>query len=572
MKPLDPRLLGHARAARRYVLLTAAWGVLTAALVVAQALLLAGALAPVVERTADWTEVAPTVGLLALVMALRAGAVGAQERFAHRAAARTIAELREKVLVHVVALGPRWLAEGRAAAVATLVTRGLESLEPYFVRYLPQLLLAATVTPAALLVVLRLDWIAAVTIGVTLPLVPLFMALVGRLTQGYAGRRLASLQRLGDQVLDLIAGLATLTALGRETGPGERVRRLGESHRRATMDTLRVAFLSGMVLELLTTLAVALVAVGIGFRLLSGDLDLTTGLAVLVLAPEVYLPLRQVGAHFHASADGVAAAEEAFRILEVPRPSTGHQEAPDLRTSTISLCGVEVHAADRAVSAPSGLDLDVRPGPVVALAGPNGSGKSTAVDVLLGLLVPDAGTVVIRPADRPAVPLQDVDLTGWWAQVAWLPQRPVLEPGTVEEAVLHGRRVPAPTLASAARTTGLDRVLVDLPDGWATVVGQGGAGLSLGQRQRVALTRALVGTEQLVVLDEPTAHLDAGSAEEVARVVLSLRDAGRTVLIVSHRAELLDCADHVVRVHTSDVPALATPPRCPMSASPRGAR
>src|SRR5690606_28593258 len=227
-------------------------------------------------------------------------------------------------------------------------------------------------TPATLAVVLGLDLVAAVTIAVTLPLVPLFMWLIGVMTQRYAARRLATMQRLGHQLLDLLAGLPTLRALGRERGPAGQVRRLGDDHRRATMSTLRVAFLSGAVLELLTTLSVALVAVGVGFRLVYGMLDLTTALAVLVLAPEVYLPLRQVGAHFHASVDGVAAAERAFAVLEEPLPVVGGSPAPDLQHATVRLRGVTVAAPDRAVLAPDRVDLEIRPGRVIALAGPNG--------------------------------------------------------------------------------------------------------------------------------------------------------------------------------------------------------
>lgn len=545
MKPLDPRLLQRATSARRYVLLTAGLGGLTAAAVIAQALLLARVLAPVVLRTADWPDVAPLMGWLALVVAVRAALTWAQERFAHRSATRATAELREQVLARAVVLGPRWIVGH--PGVTTLATRGLDALEPYFVRYLPQLLLAATVTPAALAVVLAHDLIAAATIALTLPLIPVFMVLIGRMTQGYADRRLAAMTRLGTQVLDLLAGLPTLRALGRERGPERQVAELGDAHRKATMGTLRVAFLSGMTLELLTTLSVALVAVGVGFRLVFGDLDLVTGLAVLVLAPEVYLPLRQVGAHFHASADGVAAAEQAFAVLEEPVAEPGTEPAPDLARTTVRLCGVTVAAPDRAHLAPSDLDLDLAPGEVVALAGANGAGKSTAVAVLLGLLTPDGGQVLLDGPDG-SVPLAQVDPAGWWSQIAWVPQRPVIEPGTVREAVERGARVDDRRLAAAAELTGLDRVVADLADGWDTRLGQGGTGLSLGQRQRLALTRALLAPAPLVVLDEPTAHLDAGGERVVLEAVRRLRDQGRTVLLVAHRTSLLEVADRTVIV------------------------
>lgn len=489
---------------------------------------------------------AGTVGWLAAVVAARVAVTAAQERFAHRAATRAVAELRGQVLAHAARLGPRWLAASGGEA-ATLVTRGLDALEPYFVRYLPQLLLAVTVTPGALAVVLGLDWIAAVTIAATIPLVPVFMWLIGQVTAGYADRRLAAMTRLGHQVLDLLAGIPTLQALGRQRGPAARVHELGDAHRRATMGTLRVAFLSGMVLELLTTLSVALVAVGVGLRLVHGGLDLQTGLAVLVLAPEVYLPLRQVGAQFHASADGVAAAERAFAILEQPVPPAGTRPAPDLRTTTVRWSGVGVVAPDRHRLAPAHLDAAVRPGRVVALAGPNGAGKSTAVLALLGLLTPDHGRVVLE-TDPGEVDLADVDLTGWWAQISWVPQRPVQEPGSLRGAVDPSGGVGDEQLARAAQLSGLDEVVAGLPDGWQTLLGQGGTGLSLGQRQRVALTRALLEPTPLVVLDEPTAHLDAVAEAQVVEAVRRLRAAGRTVVLVAHRPALLAVADEVVEV------------------------
>lgn len=546
MIPLDPRLLRYARSARRWIALTAVLGALTAALVIAQALLLARILAPAVSAAAGVQDVQrPLVGLAAVLVA-RVTVSWLQERWAHRSAGAVTAELRARVVDHAAALGPRWLAGGAGAPLATLVTRGLDALEPYFVRYLPQLLLAATVTPAALAMVLGLDWVAAVTIAVTLPLIPIFMVLVGRLTQEAAHRRLATLERLGAQLLDLVAGLPTLRALGRERGPIARVRELGESHRAATMTTLRIAFLSGMVLELLTTLSVALVAVGVGLRLVSGGLDLQTGLAVLLLAPEVYLPLRQVGAHFHASTDGIAAAQRAFEVLEVPLPARGTLTAPDLRRATIRLDGVSVAAPGRGVSAPARLTMQVRPGEVVALAGPSGAGKTTTAQLVLGLLSPDAGKVAIELPGAMPVDLADVAPESWWAQVTWVPQRPVILPGTLADNVAAG--ADRAQLDAAAALTGLDDVLAALPAGWQTRVGHGGVGLSVGQRQRLALTRAVVADTALVVLDEPSAHLDAASEQRVLDTVTALRNGGRTVLVVAHRRTLLALADQIVQV------------------------
>lgn len=569
MRPLDPRLLQHARASRGYVLLTAGLGALTAGLVVAQALLLARIIAGVAMDGERFGQVRTPLAWLVLVVAARAVSSWAQERFGHRAATTVIGQLRGLVIGHVTRLGPAALDGDRGPALATLTTRGLDALDGYLVRYLPQLLLASTVTPAVLLVIWWHDGLSALIIIITLPLVPAFMILVGLSTQALADRRLRSMQRLGGQVLDLVSGLPTLRALGRETGQAVRVREVGEAYRKATMGTLRSAFLSALVLESLTTLSVALVAVSVGLRLDAGHLDLRTGLAVLIMAPEVYLPLRMVGVHYHASVDGLAAAAEAFAVLEQPLPARGTVPAPDLRGTAVRLAGVSVLHPGRDRATPAGLDLRVAPGEVVAMAGPSGVGKTSAMLVLLGLRAPDRGQVLLEPlqpsgALEPSGPLEpsggaldlaEVEPASWFRQVTWVPQRPLLVPGTLAENVRLG--APAATdaeLAAVAGPAGLAEVVAALPDGWQTRIGQGGHGLSAGQRQRLALARALLRNAPLVVLDEPTAHLDAGTENLVHDALRELRAQGRAVVLVAHRPALLALADRVVPVHDGPAP------------------
>jgi ATP-binding cassette subfamily C protein CydD len=586
VRPLDPRLLRYAHAARGYVVLTAGFGVVTAALVVLQALLLARVIASVAMGGKTLADVRPLLVLLVLVVCGRALLAWAQDRFGHRAATAVVAQLRNRVVERATALGPVALEGEAGPAVATLATRGLDALDGYLIRYLPQLLLAATVTPAVLVIVWWHDLLAGLTVLITLPLIPMFMALVGWATQSAADRRLRTLQRLGAQVLDLVSGLPTLRALGRDAGQAARVRESGDAYRRATMRTLRAAFLSALVLESLTTLSVALVAVGIGLRLVYNDLDLQTGLAVLVMAPEVYLPLRMVGVHYHASVDGLAAASEAFALLDREPPTPGDVPTPNLSAVRIRLAGIDVVHDGRDRATPARLDLTVAPGEVVALTGPSGAGKSSAILVLLGLRRPDAGRVTLEslPAPSPAplpspapspspldgathrervleptsLDLADLEPASWFAQVAWVPQRPLIVPGTLAENVRLAHPLAGDDdLQHVAELTGLTELVDALPQGWRTPIGQGGVGLSAGQRQRLALARALLRPAPLVVLDEPTAHLDPGTEQVVHATITRLRDDGHAVVLVAHRPALVALADRVVTVH--DGPLVADP-------------
>ncbi|MGO1583312.1 MAG: ABC transporter ATP-binding protein/permease, partial [Actinomycetaceae bacterium] len=385
---------------------------------------------------------------------------------------------------------------------------------------------------------------------------------VGRLTSAFADRRLTAMSRLGGQLVDLMVGLATLTALGRHVAPAARVRDLGRRWADASMRTLRLAFLSGAVLEFLTSICVALVAVGVGFRLVYGQVGLEAALICIMLAPEVFKPLREVGSQFHASADGLAAAHSAFEVLETPAPAAGTIPAPDLATATIELRDASVRTDSGEMLAPGALTASVPPESTTALVGPSGSGKTTAALLALGILRPDSGRVVLT-WEGGETDLADVDLETYWAQIAYVPQRPTLLPGTIAENVSPGAD-PA-ELERAARLTGLDEVVAGLPDGWRTAIGHGGVGLSVGQRQRLALTRALLTPAPLVVLDEPTAHLDADSERHVLAALTALADEGRTVLLVAHRPDLRNIADRTIEV--SSLPAAAeTAAQAPVAA------
>ena len=343
VRPFDPRLLRYARSARTPIALTALLGTVTALLVLAQALLISAALSPVVSGSATLTGILPVIAGVAAVFALRAMVVAGREAIAACAATNAIIELRKRVINASIALGPRWRATN-SAQTATLLSPGLEDLRPYFVSFLPQLVLVCTVTPAALGVILLLDFWSALIALLVLPLIPIFMILIGRFTEAASQDKLETMKRLTAQLLDLMSGLPTLRALGREKAPRAHLRALGKANTKATMATLRVAFLSGAVLEFLTTLSVALVAVEVGMRLVFGNISLFHGLAVIMLAPEVFEPLRQVGAQFHASANGVAASRAAFDIIEQADDTAhpGTTACPDMSATDIVLNGVEM--------------------------------------------------------------------------------------------------------------------------------------------------------------------------------------------------------------------------------------
>jgi ATP-binding cassette subfamily C protein CydD len=531
-------LLRYARAARGYLAITVALGLVATALVLAQAGLLAHALATAARGTgaaALW----PTLILLLTVVAARAAATGGGEAVALRAAAAVKSQLRRKLAAHTLRLGPAWLGGQQTGEIATLATKGLDALDPYFARYLPQLVLAVAVPLAVLARVAAADWISGVVIAVTLPLIPVFAVLIGLHVKARTQRQWRLLATLGGHFLDVVEGLPTLKLFGRATAQTAVIREVTEAHRSATMRTLRLAFLSALVLELAAALATALVAVEVGLRLLYGHIGYETALLVLLLTPEAYLPLRAVGAQFHASVEGAAAAARACDILDTPVPATsptararlapGARAQADLRRSTISLNAIGLTYPGRDNPALAGVSAAIGPGERVLLTGPSGSGKSSLLALLLRFLDPDAGMI-----EAGGIPLPELDVAGWRAQIAWVPQRPHLFSGTVAQNIALGRPdADRAAIQEAAELAGAAGFIGALPGGLDTELGERGSRLSAGQRQRIALARAFLRDAPLLLLDEPTAHLDPITAGQILGTIETLM-AGRTVVLVTH--------------------------------------
>ncbi|MEO3839771.1 thiol reductant ABC exporter subunit CydD [Streptomyces sp. B22F1] len=620
MKPVDPRLARYARATRLFLLATVALGAAGAGLVIAQAVLMAEIVVGAFEDGLPAAALRTPLLLLAAVAAGRAVVSWLTELAAHRSSAAVKSELRMRLLTEAVRIGgsraparagaagpekqdtdrPETQAadgaaggELRTGELAALATRGIDALDAYFARYLPQLGLAVVVPAAVLARIVTDDWVSAAIIAGTLPLIPVFMTLIGWATQAATDRQWRTLSRLSAHFLDVVSGLPTLKVFGRAKAQADNIRTITADYRRATMRTLRIAFLSSFALELLATISVALVAVTIGMRLVHGELDLYTGLVVLILAPEAYLPLRQVGTHYHAAAEGLAAADRVFAILErgepreaearptapatgtgtVPAPAPAPADSttaaatataapapharprvgaptdnacPDARHADLVLDGLVVRHEGRTEDSLPRTDLTLRPGETVALTGPSGGGKSTLLAALLGLVPPASGRVLIGGRD-----LAGLDLPSWHAQVAWVPQRPALFAGTIADNV----RLPRPDATDAEVVRALrDAAAGDLDP--AAVLGEGGAGLSAGQRQRVALARAFLADRPVVLLDEPTAALD-GDTEAAVTAAIARLARGRTVLLVAHRPALLGVADRVVRLGEGRPPAAA---------------
>ena len=542
MHALDQRLLQRARPVRRLLAADVILGAGASALVLVQATLLASIVAKAFEG-ASLREVAPSLGLLARTFTGRAALACGFEIAGRRAASSVLSQLRLALVERRLRDQPASLDGTESGEIAASAVQGVDALEAYFGRYLPQVVLAVLVPIAVLSWVGMIDPASAGLMLLTLPLVPVFMWLIGRYTEDRTREHWRSLRLLSTHFLDVVRGLPTLRAFNRGRAQTAAISEVSERYRRTTMATLRVGFLSGAVLELAATLGVALVAVTVGVRLVDGGLGLQTGLTVLVLAPELYVPLRQLASQFHASADGLAVAERILALLDAPAaaPRGGRLIAPTPADAPVRFENVSFAYPSRPSLVLNKLDLELLPGETVALVGPSGVGKTTVAKLLLRFAEPTAGRLTAGGID-----LADCRTNIWRSVIAWVPQQPTIFRGTVADNIRLGDgRASERRIRDAAVLAGADRFVEALPSGYETIVGDGGRPLSAGERRRIALARAFVRDAQLVILDEPTADLDRTSAEVVAEAVERLR-IGRTVLLIAHRRGLVRQADRVV--------------------------
>jgi thiol reductant ABC exporter CydD subunit len=552
VRALDPRLLRRTRSARPLLAIDIVLGVGTALALLLGATLLARIVARAFEG-APLSALKRDFALLLAAFALRALCVWGMEVSGRRVAWSVLSELRMALAEKRLRKQPAAVDGTEAAEVATVAVQGIEALEGYFARYLPQAVLASVVPLLVIVWVAFVDIEAALIMALTLPLVPVFMWLIGRYTEHRTRQRWQALRQLSTHFLDVVRGLPTLRAFGRAHHALGTVEGVSERYRSTTMGTLRVSFLSASVLELAATLGVALVAVATGLRLVAGSLGLQAGLTVLVLAPELYLPIRRLGAEYHASADGLAVAERLFVLLDAPAGARegGMRSPPDPSRAPIRFEGVCFSYPSRPGLVLDRLNMELFPGETLALVGESGAGKSTVANLLLRLIEPTAGRISIGAAD-----LAGCNSESWRRLIAWVPQHPTLFRGTVEENIRLGDpNASEQRMLDAAVMAGADGFIRALPHGYETQIGDGGRSLSPGERRRIGLGRAFLRDAPLVLLDEPTADLDPHSVEVVSAAVRRLKE-GRTMLVIAHRTELVAHADRAVHlVRGAAVPA-----------------
>ncbi|HYW02550.1 MAG TPA: thiol reductant ABC exporter subunit CydD [Gammaproteobacteria bacterium] len=518
-------------------------GTLGGALLLLQAWLLARVVATTVFGGAGLSASLPALGGLLAVFAARAGIAWLTEWLGFRAAAAVKLEIRSRLIRHVHAMGPVRLIGEQGGELANAIADGVEALEAYYARFLPQMALAALIPLSILALVFPLDWISGLVLLVTAPCIPMFMVLIGKGAEALNQRQWRRLARLSGHFLDALQGLATLKAFNASRREAALVGRLSEDYRKSTMAVLRVAFLSSLALEFLATVSIALVAVLIGFRLMWGDMSFQSGFVVLLLAPEFYLPLRNLGTHYHARMDAIGAAERMVEILEQPLPAgpRGRRRMTRARSVSVALQDLTARYDDGGPPALDGFSLDLEPGRTVALVGPSGAGKSTVVNLLLGFLAPVSGRILVN-----GEPLAALEPESWLAHVAWVPQHPHVFHASVRDNIRLARPDAGESaVVEAARLAEAHGFIEALPHGYDTVVGEGGRALSGGQAQRLALARAFLKDAPLVLLDEASASLDAGTEHRLGRAIERLA-ADRSMLMIAHRLATVRRADRIL--------------------------
>jgi ATP-binding cassette subfamily C protein CydD len=544
-------LFKRARTARLWVILAVGLGLGSGILLIAQARLLAnivhGAFMDNLSRNVLWPYF---VALFGVVM-VRAVLGWGREVAGFHAGARVREEVRLSLMEHIFTLGPAYTSRQRTGALASTAMEHVEGLNDFYAFYLPQLALAVMIPVAILAFVFPLSWVAGALLLVTAPLIPLFMILVGMGAESISQRHFQALARISAHFLDVLQGITTLKLYDRSRGEEENVAKVSNDYRQRTMSVLRIAFLSSAVLEFFSSIAIALVAVYLGMSYLGyinfGDygkpLTLAGGLFILLLAPDFYLPLRELGTHYHARAEAVGAAEEILKILRIPSPDVSGKAIALDTPGPINIHCRDLYLAYEEGKRPAlhGVSLQLKYGDKVALVGASGAGKTTILNLLLGFMDPDQGSITVNET-----PLADLPPESWRQHLGWIGQNPILFHGTIRDNIRLGRpQASEDELEQAARSARVLDFALHLPGGLDTLVGEQGLGLSRGQAQRVALARAFLKDAPILLLDEPTSGLDSEN-ERLVMTALEKLSSGRTVLMLTHRLANIEKADRIM--------------------------
>jgi len=541
VKLLDPRLFRYSRSSRGFIALVVALALLTTLLTIAQAFTITNVVVGAFQKEKSWVDLIPQIKILILIFLIRAGISFFGDVLTRKIGAKIRVDLRSQLFNQALLQGTELNLKFGYGKLSLIATRGIAALEPYFNKFIPQLFIALTVPLIVGITITLRDFSSGLIILGTIPLIPIFGILIGRYTSEAMAKKWRTMGILSSYVVDLFAGLLTLKVYGRSKHQAEKIEKVGSRYRIETMKVLKISFLSSLVLELIATLSVALIAVWIGLRLVSGNISLSSGLLVLLLAPEVYWPIRQVSAQFHTSAEGLESSREIFEVLEMQPQSKGHRNALN-RLREIRWDSLIIEYPNREpILIPRG---SAKSGEITLLVGESGSGKTSLINTLMGLIVPTKGKVWINNINS-AYPLHEFDNDFWLSQISWVSQSPHFPQGTIAEIFNQLKPgISKNELAEILSRVGLQ--LGDLPNGINSLIGDNQTGISVGQLRRLAVARTLVTDRPIVFMDEPTASLDEAAEVNISEILLDLAKSGKLVMAVSHRDALISYAQNIL--------------------------
>ncbi len=543
------RLLTLTRDARLPFLITILTGLLIGLLTISQAWLLSNTVTSVFLEKQTLSDVAGWLRLLLIVIAGRALLVWVNEVSANAIAVKIKTDLRERLFNHILNLGPAYTRTQRTGELTTAVVEGIEALDAYYSQYLPQLIITALIPISILIVVFPLDWLSGLILLITAPLIPFFMVIIGKGAEIVTKRQYDTLSRLSAYFLDSLQGLTTLKLFGRSKSHAKNIAKASEQYRDVTLSVLKITFLSALALELLATLSTAIIAVEIGLRLLYKVMEFREAFFLLILAPEFYMPLRMLGARFHAGMSGTTAAKKIYEILDTPLPSgqlpgiSNQMPVPsdqlDKEFSSIEFENVSFTYPDETTPALENINLKIQAGQHIAIVGKTGAGKSTLIHLLLGFIKPSSGKITFEPkVQNSEFKIQNL--------ISWVPQHPHLFHDTIAANIRLGKPDASPEeVIEAAKAAHLHEFIETLPAQYETIIGEGGARLSSGQAQRLALARAFLKNAPILILDEPTSSLDPETETLLEDSTHRLMQ-GRTVITIAHRLNTIFKADHII--------------------------